>query len=127
MNMARKFLTFAQGKKTYLIVLISIGVGVAQARGYHIPWWFDIVLAATGLGTVRAGITAESKKSTEDMAALIQMVLANVTTADTTGTALPPVVKLPSGRTITIGQPSNVPVRDEQAETDALNDAQRRQ
>jgi hypothetical protein len=35
-----KFLDFQNGKKTYAVVIIGIGLGVAQHFGWTVPsWW----------------------------------------------------------------------------------------
>jgi len=74
-----KFVSFAQGKKTYAIVAIGIALGVAQQMGWHIPAWVDWALTFLGLGTLRMAVTAQSAKSAADIAVLLKTVLDNVT------------------------------------------------
>lgn len=45
-----------EGKKTYLVVVITFILGGLQACGVEVPEYVYIMLAASGFGTVRAGI-----------------------------------------------------------------------
>lgn len=77
-----KFLDFQQGKKTYAVVIIGIGLGIAQQMGWHIPGWADWGLTFLGLGTLRAAVTTQSAKSAADIADLVKLVLQNITVPD---------------------------------------------
>ena len=45
-----------QGKKTYIIVVLTFIAGGLQASGIVIPEYVWIILAGAGLGAVRSGI-----------------------------------------------------------------------
>lgn len=47
---------FLEGKKTYIVAAVTIALAVADALGYQIPEAVYAVLAALGLGTLRAGV-----------------------------------------------------------------------
>ena len=84
-----KFLDFQNGKKTYAVVVIGIGLGIAQHFGWTVPSWVDWGLTFLGLGTLRHAVQAQSAKSADDLAELVKLVLDSVTVrdlnADTTG------------------------------------------
>lgn len=47
---------FLNGKKTYLVVGATFILGGLSATGVTIPLWIYSLLAATGLGSLRAGV-----------------------------------------------------------------------
>ena len=49
-------MNFLKGKKTYLIAAIAAAVAFANAMEWNIPAWSFELIAALGLGTLRAGI-----------------------------------------------------------------------
>ena len=63
MNMLEKLQKLIEGKKTYIIA-ICIGVGaVLKYQGYIIPEIVWTILAALGLGAIRAAIGKVEKPS----------------------------------------------------------------
>jgi len=84
-----KFLDFQNGKKTYAVVVVGIGLGIAQHFGWAVPSWVEWGLTFLGLGTLRHAVQSQSAKSADDIAELVKLVLASVTipdpNADTTG------------------------------------------
>ena len=52
-----KILELLNGKKTYIIALITAAYAFAAAIGFVIPEWVEPLLIALGLGTVRSAIT----------------------------------------------------------------------
>ena len=48
--------SFLKGKKTYLIVAATFVLGGLGACGVGIPAWVYTLLAAAGLGSLRAGV-----------------------------------------------------------------------
>lgn len=118
--------SFSKGKKTYLVILAGIALGVAEHYHVPIPWWANLALFALGGGALRKGVTDETAKAADDVAALIATVLPAISAPDAQTAALPPSVKLPSGRTVVLGKPSPAgqSPADEAAETKALNAAQ---
>jgi len=44
------------GKKTYIVALITAGIAFAQAMGYVIPEYVYTLLAASGLGALRVAV-----------------------------------------------------------------------
>ena len=63
-----KFLDFQNGKKTYAVVVIGIGLGIAQHFGWTVPAWVDWGLTFLGLGTLRHAVQSQSAKSADDVA-----------------------------------------------------------
>ena len=49
-----------QGKKTYLVVVLTFVVGGMLASGVQIPEWVWALLGAAGLGGLRAGVGKDS-------------------------------------------------------------------
>ena len=45
-----------EGKKTYIVAIIGAILGLLQIFGIVVPEWVFAILAAIGLGTVRAAI-----------------------------------------------------------------------
>lgn len=84
-----KFIDFQQGKKTYAVVAVGVVLGFCQYYGIHIPSWVDWGLTFLGLGTLRAGVQAQSVKTAAAVADLAKLILQNVTipdpNSDTTG------------------------------------------
>ena len=55
-----KLTTLLQGKKTYIVVLVAIVFNTLVQLGYIDPSYVEyvnIILAALGLGALRAGVT----------------------------------------------------------------------
>lgn len=48
--------TWLIGKKTYIIAIIGAVLGLLQVFGIFVPDWVYAILAAIGLGTLRAAI-----------------------------------------------------------------------
>lgn len=60
--MIEKIRNFLSGKKAYIIAIL-IGIGaVAIQLGYTIPEWVWAILAALGLGAIRAAISKLKKE-----------------------------------------------------------------
>lgn len=74
-----KFIPPKSGWKTYAVVVVAIGLGVAQQFGVHVPDWVNWGLGFLGLGTLRQAVTTQSAKTASDMADLVRVVLANLT------------------------------------------------
>lgn len=64
------------GYKTYITVGVGIALGVAQALGYPIPVWVDGIVAFMGIGFQRMAIQNQSYQTTQDIAALVRVILA---------------------------------------------------
>ncbi len=79
-----KLLSFADGWKTYLVVVIGVGLGVAQSFGIHIPNWVDVTLGFLGMGAMRAGVTKSSAVAAVDIEELVRLVAANIVVPSTT-------------------------------------------
>lgn len=73
-----QLITYLSGKKTYLAVLATIGIGIAQALGYMIPDWMYAITGALGLGAQRLAIQKQSAQTTTDVSALLQTILDQV-------------------------------------------------
>lgn len=73
-----QLITYLSGKKTYLAVLATIGIGIAQALGYMIPDWAYVITGALGLGAQRLAIQKQSAQTTTDVSALLQTILDQV-------------------------------------------------
>jgi hypothetical protein len=58
-----KALDFLNGKKTYIVALLTALVGLLEASGVIIPGWAWPILAALGIGTIRHGVTTEAAKA----------------------------------------------------------------
>jgi len=56
-------LDWLKGKKTYLIVAVTFIVGGLVATGVVIPEWVYVILAAAGIGAVRAGVSKGDPES----------------------------------------------------------------
>lgn len=52
---------FLKGKKTYIVAIVTVGLGVAQAFGLPIAPWVYPLMGAFGLGTLRAGVNKVSQ------------------------------------------------------------------
>ena len=100
-----KLLSFAQGWRTYGAIAAGVALGIAQHFGVQVPWWASIGLLAFGAASLRASVTAETAKTADDMAALLGTILPAISSPEQAA-ALPAAVKLPSGRTVIIGQPT---------------------
>ena len=53
----QKIITFLKGKKTYFVMAATFIVGGLHACGVEIPEWAYALLAASGVGVLRAGIS----------------------------------------------------------------------
>ena len=71
LSTGRKLLTIAQGKKTYAAVIVGVLLGIANYLGYHEPHWMDLLLAAAGLGALRASVASQTTKTAVDIMALV--------------------------------------------------------
>lgn len=58
-----KVLDAINGKKTYIIALLTALVGLLEAFGIVIPGWAWPVLTALGITTIRHGIATEAAKA----------------------------------------------------------------
>lgn len=94
-----KFVDFQNGKKTYAVVVIGIGLGIAQHFGWTVPAWVDWGLTFLGLGTLRHAVQSQSAKSADDIAELVKLVVANVTVPDPNAGATGATVKTVSVET----------------------------
>jgi hypothetical protein len=56
-KLRRLFMTFLDGKKTYLVALVVAGLAVAQVFGIVVPEYVYTLLAASGLGALRVAVT----------------------------------------------------------------------
>lgn len=45
------------GKKTYIVALITAGLAFAQAMGYVVPEYVYTLIAASGLGALRVAVS----------------------------------------------------------------------
>ena len=48
---------FLDGKKTYIVALVAVGLAVAQVFGIVVPEYVYTLLAAGGLGALRVAVT----------------------------------------------------------------------
>lgn len=53
-------ISWLEGKKTYVTAIVIGVVATARALGYEIPEWTFELLAALGLGFLRAGVARAS-------------------------------------------------------------------
>lgn len=118
--MIRKLLSWSQGKKTYLTVIVGVGLGIAQAPPFnvHIPSYIDWALGFLGLGAARMAITAQSQATATAAFSLIQNVLSQVTTAETDG---PSVTTVTQPVSLNTNPSPTKTLEEEAAETKALN------
>lgn len=122
-----KLISWAQGRKTYIVIAVGVAMGIAQHYNVPIPWWVNIGLMALGGSALRKGVTDETAKTATDLAALMGTVMDSVrTSSEAASRPLPAAVVLPSGRTVMIGKPSpsGQSPAQETVETAALNAAQ---
>jgi hypothetical protein len=57
-KLRRLFMTnFLDGKKTYIVALVAVGLAVAQVFGIVVPEYVYTLLAAGGLGALRVAVT----------------------------------------------------------------------
>lgn len=90
-----QFITWKNGWKTYVTVVLGVALGVADAFNYTIPHLqtIEIVLGFLGIGFGRMAITNHSKQTAQSLAILLQDVLQQVaepTTVTTVTTTTPP-------------------------------------
>ena len=53
-----KVLAFLKGKKSYIIAIVMVGLGVAHGLDiFIVPEWTWGIIGALGLGALRAGVT----------------------------------------------------------------------
>ena len=52
----KAILDWLKGKKTYIVFAALFIIGGLQANGIEIPQWVYSILAALGLGALRAGV-----------------------------------------------------------------------
>ena len=60
------FRNWLKGKKTFLVAGLTVALGIAQACGVPIPPIVYPLLAAAGLGSLRAGVRSVSKTVSKD-------------------------------------------------------------
>lgn len=77
-----KFIPPKSGWRTYAVVVVGIGLGAADAMGWHIPSYVEWALTFLGLGTLRSAVRTQGAKSAADIAELVQTVLDNITVPD---------------------------------------------
>lgn len=53
--MLNKVREFLKGKKTYIVAIVTAGLGIARYYGVDIPVYIWPVMAALGFGAVKAG------------------------------------------------------------------------
>ena len=59
----KKVLEYLKGKKSYILGIVVAVLGVLESQGvFSIPDYLWPILAAVGLGTLRAGISDISKQ-----------------------------------------------------------------
>jgi hypothetical protein len=73
-----KVILYLSGKKTYLTVLVGLSLGLAQALGYPIPGWVDVLCGFAGIGFQRLAIQKQSAQTTQDVSALLTVILKSV-------------------------------------------------
>lgn len=78
-----KLISITKGYKTYITVAVGIGLGIAQALGYHIPTYVDVITGFLGLGFHRLAIQNQSAQTTQDVQALLQAILNEIQAPDT--------------------------------------------
>lgn len=49
-------MAWLEGKRTYIVALVTAAMGLLEASGVSVPGWVVMILGATGLYTVRAAI-----------------------------------------------------------------------
>jgi hypothetical protein len=64
MGLLTKIETFLDGKKTYIIALLTGGLGIFMATGHVVPEWVWTILGAAGLGAVRSAIGNSTNTTT---------------------------------------------------------------
>lgn len=101
-----QFINLKANWKTYATVVVGIGLGIAQAQGYHIPSYVDWVLGFIGLGVHRHEVQVQSNQVSKDVQLLLATVFSQITVPSPTNS-----VPSPSGQTD----------KQEQAETALLN------
>lgn len=78
-----KFISWADGSKTYIVCAAGVILGVAQAFNVHIPGWVDWVLVFLGGSALRHGIQTQSAQATEDAIVVARTILDQVTVKST--------------------------------------------
>lgn len=56
MGLLHKIEAFLDGKKTYLVSILTGALGIYVSMGHTIPEFVWVILAAAGLGAVRSAI-----------------------------------------------------------------------
>ena len=57
-ELVNKVLAFLKGKKSYIIAIAMVGLGLAQGLDiFIVPEWMWGIIGALGLGALRAGVT----------------------------------------------------------------------
>lgn len=86
-----KLLSWQSGKKTYAVMAIGLGLGIAQGFGIHIPAanLMDWGLAFLGLGSLRAAVQKQAAQTAADVAKLLELLAQGASipdpNSDTTG------------------------------------------
>lgn len=73
------FVAFEPNRKTYALVVIGVGLGVADKFGIQIPWLVSWALKLLGQPALLAAIRSESAKSADDIVRLVDDILAQIT------------------------------------------------
>lgn len=73
------FVAFEPNRKTYAIVVVGVGLGVADKFGIQIPWPVGWALKLLGQPALLAAIRSESAKSADDIVRLVDDILAQIT------------------------------------------------
>lgn len=61
MGILAKIEAFLDGKKTYIISILSGAIGIYMSLGHTIPDFIWVLLGAAGLGAVRSAIGTQPK------------------------------------------------------------------
>jgi hypothetical protein len=59
--------------KTYVVAVVTAGLGIAAGLGYPAPEWVYVVLAALGVGAVRAAVS-KGAEATKEVKAMVQVL-----------------------------------------------------
>lgn len=91
-----KFLDPKTGWRTYAVVAVGIGLGIADYFGVHVPSYVDWGLTFLGLGTLRAGVKTQTAQTAAQIAQLAELVLQNITVPDPAKDATGNTIPIPS-------------------------------
>lgn len=77
-----KFISWTNGKKTYVTLAVTVAIGVAEGLGYHVPHLVELGLEVLGVGFARQGASADAKAATLALLALLKDAADQVTVPD---------------------------------------------